>query len=169
MLTKDEVLASILKECDIAAHLATKIPADGLDFRPTEGQRSNAEVLHYLSFCAIGGALFCIEGKWDSYGAWEAKQADITPANAAEKFAAQKAALTEAFGQLTDADMARSITHPMGFDMPLNQALLELPLKWMVGYRMQLFLGAKAAGNDEIWTPDCWHGVSRERPEASAS
>lgn len=162
MLTKDEVLASLLKECDVVTHLAGAIPADGLDWRPTPGQRSNREVLHYLSFCAIGGVLFCTEGSWDGYKAWQERQADITPANAAERMAAQKDALVQAFAGLTDADMARTVSHPMGFELPLNQALLELSFKWMVGYRMQLFLGAKAAGNDAIGTADCWHGVSKQ-------
>ena len=46
--------------------------------------------------------------------------------------------------------------------------LLETSLKWMTAYRMQLFLGAKAAGNDEIWTPDNWAGVSMPRESAPA-
>ncbi len=48
MLNKDDLLDSILQECDISAHLATKIPAGGLDYRQSPDQRSNLELLRYL-------------------------------------------------------------------------------------------------------------------------
>jgi hypothetical protein len=57
----------------------------------------------------------------------------------------------------------------MGDKTTVGRALVEITLKWMTAYRMQLFLGAKAAGNTEIWTPDCWSGVSMSKEAATAS
>jgi len=162
-MNKDEILESILLECDVARHLVGKVPAGGDDYRQSEGQRTNLEVARYLAFCGIGGTLAMIEGGWDSYQAWSAKVEDLSMAEIPGAIDAQKAALVETFAGLTDADLAREVTHPMGHTMTLERSLLEIPLKWLTGYRMQLFLGAKAAGNDDIWTPDCWMGVSKPR------
>ncbi len=57
-----------------------------------------------------------------------------------------------------------TVTLPTGDTATLGNALMMLPLKWMVGYRMQFFLYLKSAGNTEIWTPNCWMGVDFERP-----
>ena len=43
---------------------------------------------------------------------------------------------------------------------PLGRALLEMPLKWMTAYRMQLFLYAKAAGAVDLTTADNWRGAA---------
>jgi hypothetical protein len=163
MLTKDDVLDEILKECDIALHLATKIPEGGLDYRPEEGQRTTLETLRYLSFCAIGGTLAMRDGNWDGYTEWAGKTAELTLEQIPEAMEAQKAALRETIGGFSDEQLQAEATHPLGHTMTLAKALLDIPLKWMVGYRMQLYLWVKAAGNDEIWTPDCWGGVSLPR------
>ena len=49
-LTKEEVIAQLQKEVRILLHLATKIDAAHLDYRPTPKQRSTLEVLHYLAY-----------------------------------------------------------------------------------------------------------------------
>jgi hypothetical protein len=51
----------------------------------------------------------------------------------------------------------------------LGRALLDVPVRWMGGYRMQLFLYARAAGNEEIWTPDCWAGITMEKPRRAGA
>jgi hypothetical protein len=166
MLTKDELLESILSECDIVKHLATKIPEAGLYYRQSPGQRCNLELLRYLSFCAIGGALAMIENGWDSYQAWAAKSEELTADEFAAAMDRQMDALRETFAALSDDDLLREVTHPLGHTLTLERAMLEIPLKWLVGYKMQLYLGAKGAGNTDIWTPDCWGGVSMPRDTA---
>lgn len=168
MLTKNDVLDSILAECDICLHLASKLPEGALDYRPAADQRSTLELLRYISFCALGGALAMRDGNWDGYKACAAKAEALAGDRFPAAMQAQKQALRELFDGLSEADLQREATHPIGTKLPLGRALLEISLKWMVGYRMQLFLYAKAAGNDELWTPDCWAGVSMPRDAAPA-
>jgi hypothetical protein len=160
MLNKNDILDSLLTEIEIVRHLATKVPDNGLEYRPTEGQRNTLETLRYLSFCGIGGTLAMVDGDWDGYRKWAEAAETLT----AEEFPAaldrQADALQLAFAKLSDEDFAtRKAKHPMGHEMSLRSSLLEVPLKWMVGYRMQLFLYCKAAGNSEIGTANCWVGI----------
>ena len=124
------------------------------------------ELLRYLSFSGIGFVNAVATGDWTSYT--EGGKAAETLA--AEDFPAamerQKDALREAFAGFDEADLAESrCTMPWGTEMSVARGLLMLPLRSMAAYRMQLFLYAKSAGNDEIWTPDCWAGVSMEKPK----
>jgi hypothetical protein len=163
MLTKDDILESLLHECDVVTHLATTIPTGGLAYKQSESQRTNLELLRYLSYCAIAGTRYFVDGDWVGYKEWEELHAGVTIEDFPAAMERQKEALRAAFAPLTDDDLQRETTHPMGHKLTLHRGLLECPLKWMVGYRMQLFCGLKAAGNDEIWTPDCWAGVSMPR------
>ena len=165
MLGKNEILEVILKECDICLHLYDKIPEGGMDYRPSEGQRSTHELLQYLSFCAIAGTRTMAEGNWDAYQALAKASHDL----AAEDFPAamekQKADLRAYFDTLTQEQVeTQTAETPTGETMTLERGLVELPMKWMIAYRMQLFLYAKQAGNDEIWTPNCWAGIDWEKP-----
>lgn len=168
MITKDDILESMLNECDIVVHLASKLPAGGADHRVSDDQRSALEILRYLAFCGIGGTRAVIDGNWDAYKAWQEKTADVTPETFADAIAEQKQALTEAIGALTDDDLARDATHPLGHTLRVERMLIEMPLKWLVAYRMQLFTTIKAAGASDLWTPDCWGGVSMERPQPAS-
>jgi hypothetical protein len=169
MLDKNDVLDAILTECDIALHLYGKLPEGSLEYRPTPEQRSTEELLRYLSFCAIGGARTMVEGDWDGYG----EVAQRAERQAAEDFPSamerQKEELRALFDGISDADFSeKSATTPLGEQVKLCRGLLDLPLKWMVGYRMQLFLYAKAAGNKDIGTANCWAGIDWEGPAPTA-
>ncbi len=168
MLSKNDILDSILTECDIATHVVSKIPADGADYRQSPDQRSNLEIARYLAFCAIGGTCAMIDGNWDRYTKWNEATANVELANFAEAMERQKQALRDTFDALDDDDLQREVAHPLGHTMRLERAFVELPLKWLVAYRMQVFTGAKAAGNSDLWTPDCWGGITMERPTAAS-
>jgi hypothetical protein len=76
----------------------------------------------------------------------------------------QKREIVEFFEGFSDEELAtREAVEPTGQRVPLERALLDVPLRWMVGYRMQLFLYAKAAGNAEIGTANCWAGMDWPR------
>lgn len=169
MLTKNDLRNSLLHECDVCKHLFTKLPEGGLDYRQCETQRSNLELLRYISFCGIGGMCAVVDGNWDGYREWAETAAELSADEFPAAMDRQKEAIREKFAALSDEDLEREVKLPMGDKKRLACALLEIPLKWMVGYRMQLFLGVKAAGNEEIWTPDCWAGVSMPRESAPAS
>ena len=165
MLAKDTIRDLMLKECDICLHLYEKVPAGTMDYRPTPGQRSTAELLKYLSYCAIGGSRTFQAGDWDPYHQVAQRAESETPEDFPAAMARQKEELTAFFDGLTQDELENTEAQsPLGETMPLEEALVSMPLHWMVAYRMQLFLYAKQAGNDEIWTPNLWGGIDRERP-----
>jgi hypothetical protein len=160
MSMKADLLDSMLHECDIAIHLHGKIPDGGLDYRPSEEQRSTLELLRYLSFCGLGFVDALESGNWDGYTAMSNESEGM----AAEDFPAamerQKEGLRERLGGITDDDLAnREAQMPWGASFTLGRALLSLAYSSLAAYRMQLFLYAKAAGNPDLKTPNCWAGV----------
>jgi len=160
MLDKNDLLAAILNECKVCAHLFTKIPDGGLEYRPTPGQRSTLELLRYLSFCGIGAARTMVTGTWDEYKALEARAAEMAPEEFPAAMERQQSELSACFAEISDEDFAKKeATLPWGNTVKLGRALMDLSLLWMCAYRMQLFLYAKAAGNDQINTANCWVGT----------
>ena len=168
MLGKNDILDALLRECNISKHLATKVPGGDFDFRPSESQRTMIDLMRYQSFCGLGGSMAMLDGNWDRYRELSEKAATLESAGFAAAMDAQASGLRAFYGELSDDAFANQIAKtPMGEELPLGRALLELPVKWMTAYRMQMFLYCKQAGNDEIWTADCWAGVDMERPAAS--
>ena len=165
MIDKDMLRDRILKECDTCLHLYERVPEGGMDYRPTEGQRSTLELLRYLSFCAMSGCRAMAEGSWDSYEGLMKRAAEMGPEDFPAHMARQKEELTAFFDGLDqEALTTQQAKDPLGNEMTLGEALLALPYSWMVAYRMQLFLYAKQAGNADLWTPNCWAGVDWEKP-----
>lgn len=166
MARKDELLALMLRECDIAIHLHGKVPAGGMDFRFTPPQRSTAELLRYLSFIGLGACRSMLAGNWNAYCELEAAAAQLEPAGFPAAMERQKEGLRAFFAELTDEDLAtRTFTQPWGEVQPLGQAITGLAYACLVAYRMQLFLHAKASGNASIGTTNCWGGAD-EPPAA---
>ncbi|MCA9002782.1 MAG: DinB family protein [Planctomycetes bacterium] len=160
MFDKTDILESLLDEIRIVKHLATKVPAGAWDFRPTEGQRSILETLRYLAFCGMGGAQSMVDGNFDGYHKWCASTENMSAEDIPAALDRQAEAMRELFDSFSNEDFHNKVAkHPMGHELPLGRALLEVPLKWMVGYRMQLFLFLKEAGASELVTPNCWGGV----------
>lgn len=169
MLDRHDVLDSMLREIRITRHLVEKVPPGGMDLRPTPGQRSTLELLRYQSFCGLGGTHAMLDGGWERYQALAAAADGLGPDEIPGALDAQAAALEEVFGTITDeAFDTQEATSPRGEVMTLGKALLEHPVKWLVAYKLQLFLHCKMAGNDDIWTPNCWGGVDMARPETQS-
>jgi hypothetical protein len=164
MLDKDDLLAVMLKECDICVHLFGKLAEGALAYRPTPAQRSTLELLRYLTYCGIGGARVAVEGSYDSFKRAAARAADMPGEEFPAAMERQKRELSDLFASLTDGELAtREAVEPTGDRVKLARAMLDMPLRWLTGYRMQLFLYAKAAGNDRIGTANCWAGIDWPR------
>ena len=163
MITKDELLAGMQRECDICIHLHSKIPDGGLDFRFTPDQRTTLELLRYLSFVGTGFTTAVIDATWDPYGEMVKASETLTSEEFPAAMERQKQALADLFAKVTDEDLqTKEFTQPWGHTQKQGHALQELAYASLVAYRMQLFLQAKAAGNTEIATPNCWAGVDLE-------
>lgn len=164
MLDKNDVRDVILKECDICVHLYGKLPPRALEYRPTPEQRSTLELLRYIAYAGIGGTRTVLEGNWNGFR----ESADAVARMPAEDFPVamerQKSQLVDAFERISDAQFReQEVVEPTGERVRVGRALVDMPLRWMVGYRMQLFLYAKGSGNKEISTANCWAGIDWPR------
>jgi hypothetical protein len=169
VITKAQFLDSCLHEIAIVKHLAGKVPATRLDWRPTPKQRSVLELLRYLTTCAIVPARAMVTGSWE--GAEETERAaDVL---GAEHFSAamdiQAAALGSLLDGVTDEDLlSQDAAMPWGAPCKLGESLVNTALKTLTAYRMQLFLYAKQAGAHELGPSNCWIGVD-PRPQTTVT
>ncbi len=165
MLTRQDLLDSMLHECRVAQHLFRKLPAGSLGYRPTRSQRSTLELLRYLSFVGVAIADYVLNGDPKGYQA-RVKRAAAMPGRAFPRaMSRQMRELKTLLAGIPEKDFrTRRVTLPWGRKGRLGSMLVETSLKWLVGYRMQLFLYAKARGASKLGTPDCWLGTSRRPP-----
>jgi hypothetical protein len=160
MLTKDQVAASMLRECDICLHLFTKLGAESFGYRPGEGQRSTLELLRYLAICASAGLDCMAHGDWKRYAAHAEAVKDMAPEAFPDAMARQKEAIAAFFGGISEEALrTQSAPLPGGRGtQPLGEAILNGPFKWISAYKLQLFLYAKANGA-AIGTVNAWAGM----------
>jgi hypothetical protein len=160
MITKDQLLESMVRDCDIAQHLYTKVQASDLEYRPSRTQRSTLELLQYLSVCGIAGATCMVENNWDLFGKYSARAQQMEAPQFPAAMVAQRDELKQLFDSLGDTGLTeRQGLLPGGGLQPLGVALLQGPAKWLTAYKMQLFLYAKATGAIDIGTANAWGGV----------
>jgi hypothetical protein len=160
MFDKTQLLDAIATEIRVVRHLASRLPKGTLDWRPSASQRSTLELLQYLSTGSIDLTKAMLSGTWDvaSVTAKAPKTLRFEEFDAAmERQERQIRALIE---PLRDEDLAnRPAMLPTGETTNLGASLINVVLRALVGYRMQLFLYAKASGNDSLTTANCWYGV----------
>ncbi len=159
MITKEAFKDAMLRECDICVHLFGKLGPEAYDYRPTGKQRNTTELLRYLAICGIAGATCMAESNWKRFAEFSERTKDMPPEAFPEAMARQKAEL-EAFFAATSEETLSTQPAPLpgGGELPLGEALLNGPFKWLTSYKLQLFLYAKANGA-EIGTANAWRGV----------
>jgi len=160
MFTRQDYIDSVNHEVAVIKHLHSKVPPGKLDFRPTEKQRSLQELLEYIpcNLAAIAkhllsGDFSAAKGTFDAVK--ESARADFpgTMDREANAFIMIVQAIPE-------ADFAtRDLRTPMGTTVKLGSALVNWNLKFLTGYKMQLFLYLKQCGVSEISTSNCWRGT----------
>jgi len=166
MYTKDQLLASLKSETAIIKHLATCIPAGQLEYRASPAQRSTLELLQYLTMTAEASVRYGITGTWDSSEAVEAASKTVTLATFAKAMDRQLRQITAQLKPFSDKQLAKKVAkHWNGTSMPLAVLIIELALKTLVAYRMQLFLAAKASGA-AIGSSDLWMGKVEKSKKA---
>jgi hypothetical protein len=164
MMTRTEVIDLMVLECNVCKHLYKQIPKSKLNYRPGKKMRSTIELLRYASFCGTEctRALLLDAFKtqdWQLYEYAEKKAASMKPEHFPAAMDRQIKDIRGLFRTITDTDLIRRrVTMPTGGTLPLGQAMMHTAYRFMSGYRMQLFLYAKASGNGKIGTKDCWFG-----------
>ena len=157
MFTIESFISAWQKESQLCINLYAKMPAGGLDYRPTAGQRSTLELMRYLSYGPYNGVHKTLAGDW----AKGRPTAEVTAAMPASDFVERMQWQSEAVarevravpvGALINEDML----FPWGETLKKGEGLAAYPLRWLIGYRMQLFLYLKSAGATQLNTVDCW-------------
>ncbi len=158
MFTLEDFIAAYRKESALCLRLFEKIPDGGLDYRPTPGQRSTLELLRYVSYGPHNVVRRILAGDW-TLGRELAEAAKSMPASDFPRVL--QAQTDDVALRLHGTDPGRlaaeTFTFPWGEILTKGAALVSHPLKWMTGYKMQLFLYLKAAGASELGTPYLWH------------
>lgn len=165
MSLTQQLLAAMRHECQIIKHLAGKIPPGTLDYRPTPPQRSTLELIRYLTYCAVNPVTAALAGNWDHAPANRARGDALAPEDVPAAMDAQAEALAARLAPITDTDLVeRTAKLPWGAEVPLGEALIQMGVKPLAAYRMQLFLYCKAAGASELTAANCWIGIDRPTP-----
>lgn len=168
MMSKEEFIKSCAHEARCIKHIATKIPEDQYEYKPTPVQRSMTELLRYLACCASSPLCNMRDGNWD---AAEALEKEVENLDVRKDFAAamdkQQEFIAKTINAFKDSDFAKVDREmPWGAPCKLGQGLINTVLKPLVAYRMQLFLYVKASGRHDIGPAQCWVGVD-PKPQAA--
>jgi hypothetical protein len=166
MINKEELLQSIIQECNICKHLYTKIP-EGYDFnyRPGEKMRSTLELLQYLSFAPyeLTAAIICDVFKtneWSSYTAAKKLAMELKPEDFPEAMDRQIEKFKETFGILNEDELrTREVVPGWSLNKTLGANLIDTGLKTAVAYRMQFFIYLKSSCAPQLHTGNCWDGM----------
>jgi hypothetical protein len=111
---------------------------------------------------------YFVSGNFDAWDGYEKAAASVTPANFGVAMQGQLAEVERLLAPLSDAEFAtRGSKDFFGTPAPLVTLLTDLTLAFATGYKMQLFLQAKAAGLSGLATPNLWFGVD-PKPKAEA-
>ncbi len=149
----------MLREVRIIKSLYTKIKPGTLDYRPTPKQRSTLELLQYMSHASTVTLEGIKIGKMDGEKYQEAMKhtLQMKPEDFPARMDDQAKVMESTLQLLTDNELNEELDlFNMGFKLTRAAWILELVLKSLVGYKMQLFLYIKASGNPDIGTRDLW-------------
>lgn len=166
VLTKAELIASLQNEVRILLHLAGKIDAKSLDYRPTPKQRSTIEWLRYLSLMGPGLVMATKTGTFDgaAWGVAQAKAAEMSLEQVVAEIATQSDFFAKEVGAMSDAEFRDEI-EMFGQKHTKGSFLVSLVLGGYAAYRTQIFNHLKACGREELGTPNLWRGVDPQ-PQA---
>ncbi|HET8714345.1 MAG TPA: hypothetical protein VFM16_00865 [Holophagaceae bacterium] len=161
MITKDQLAASMLRDCDVILHLYSKLEPQDAHHRPSVPQRSTLELLRYLSICAAAGIDCMAHADWGRFKAHAERAAAMPFEGFPAAMEAQKAAIAAFFAEVSEATLeTQEAPLPGGRGTaPLGLAIFNGPQKWLVAYKQQLFLYAKACGKPELATSNLWGGA----------
>ena len=160
MITREELIDSMLEEIRLCKFLGAKVPGDRLDWRPTPNQRSVLELLRYITRAGEGFTTALVDGNRDHVDRLVKRADETTLANFDRVMDEQAANLKAMIGGLSNERLTneRKSMPWGGPDMSLAAAIMNSGVKFLTAYRMQLFLYLKQLGHSELGTAHCWAG-----------
>jgi hypothetical protein len=170
MYSKEQLVDALVLELRVMRHLAARVPPDALDWRPSPSQRSTIELLRYVSTAGLDLTRAMLSGVWDRAAVTGKAPAHLRADEFDAAMERQESDLRAVLAPLTEKDLAeRRSTLPTGQTTNLGAALVNVVVRVLGGYRMQLFLHAKASGNAALSTANCWYGIDAPPPPVAAS
>ncbi len=160
VLTKAELIASLQNEVRILVHLAGKVDARSIDYRPTPKQRSTIEWLRYLTLMGPALTNAARTGVFDgeAWGAGEQAAAAMSLEQVIAAIAAQGDLYPKVIGEMSDANF-REEFEMFGQTYTRGSFLVNLVLSGYAAYRTQIFVHLKACGREELNTMNLWAGM----------
>ena len=159
MLNKEQFLAAIDTEISIIKHLIQKIEATHLEYRPAENMRSTMELLQYLTFCGILPSKAAVEKNWDMAKSYMEKAAALTFEEIVPALDEQSKEMHLLLANVSEEQFqSEEITYPWGGTDKLGAGIVNMSLKFISAYKLQLFVYLKAAGLSDLNTMNAWLG-----------
>lgn len=166
MFQSSTVLMSIKHEIKVIKHLGSKVKSEHLNYRPHEKQRSVLELLQYLSHAGFTSVEYIKSGNWSHAKKNSEEASKVNLSNFSKAMDDQMEKIEKFVIEIGEAKLSElNVNLPSGSTVKGDVALMEMPLKFLVGYRMQLFLYLKACGLQELSTSNCWGGMD-PKPKA---
>jgi hypothetical protein len=173
MFTVESLIRFWKTETDICLALFDKMPAGGLEYRPSPSQRNTLELLKYLSKGPRNGVIRVVAGDWNATPPAMEMAKNMPPSDFPREMRRQADEVERALRGANPEDLVHAtMSFPWGETLTKADALIHYPYRWLTGYRMQLFLYLKAAGATQLGTPDLWRAPpstgSTSSPQASS-
>lgn len=158
MYSVESFIRAYSKESTICIQLFHKIPPNALEYRPTLGQRSTIELLRYLSYGPYNVTRRILAGDWNIGKPANEATKDMPASDFPRNMQWQMDEVARMVRAANPIALEKEeIAFPWGEIMKKGDALVNQPLRFMTGYRMQLFLYLKSAGLKDLGTKDLWH------------
>ena len=163
MITKEQLAASMIRQCDVCVHLFGKLTPDAYAYRPSPTQRTTLDLLRYLSICGIASLRCMAEQNWNLFGDFAARSREMPAADFPAAMERQKTEIAAFFDSIDEHTLeTQAAPLPTGGTAPLGVAILNGPFKWIAAYKLQLFLYTKTTSASDIGTANAWAGVDRK-------
>ena len=158
---KQHLLNNIEKEINICRRLYTKIPPGKMDFRPKEGLRSISELLQYLGIIGIIMPGYWLKKDDTDFNTFFSTLDKATRTVPHEQFLTvmdeQMATIKNLFNQISEDDlMNKEVDYPWGGKAPMGEAIIATSIKFLTGYKLQLFSLIKLCDDQKLTTADGW-------------
>ena len=162
MISKQQFLDSVAHEVKVCKHLYSKLTPGQMDYKPGENMRTTLELLRYLTFCGAGPTRALVQDDWSPITRYQEEASSMNAEEFGERMDAQLTEIQELLAGVPEADLkSREASLPWGVREPLGASLVNLPLKFLASYRLQLFNYAKASGAKQLSTYDAWLGMDK--------
>ncbi|MBN8568585.1 MAG: hypothetical protein J0M18_03050 [Ignavibacteria bacterium] len=160
MTHKQNLLNVIEKEIGVIKTISSKVTKEILDYAPMEGMRTTLEVMQYLTWCGSSTIVFFLlddpSKAKENYTKFMEEAKSVTHENFKERMDAELSLIKNCFENISDEDLInKDVELPWKEPMKLGQAIMETTVKWLTGYKMQMYLYMKQNGI-KLDTGDCW-------------